>query len=108
MSSHGVGRLHIVSGTGKAMITLKYYKINCYQQRETFWGISHGFFRTGVLPQNWGKTDLNRLVISMVLKATVKDRDHLALCHDEFRGNRSVLCRSNGISNNNNSNNQLS
>ncbi|GFS74369.1 hypothetical protein TNCV_969821 [Trichonephila clavipes] len=45
MSSHGVGRLHIVSGT-KPCITLKYYKINCYQLREMFLGISHGFLRT--------------------------------------------------------------
>ncbi|GFX90915.1 hypothetical protein TNCV_3167461 [Trichonephila clavipes] len=30
----------------------------------------------------------------MVLKATDNDRRHLALCHDEFRGPRSGLCRS--------------
>ncbi|GFW50339.1 hypothetical protein TNCV_4697541 [Trichonephila clavipes] len=30
----------------------------------------------------------------MVLKATANDRRHLALCHDEFRGPRSGLCRS--------------
>ncbi|GFV49093.1 uncharacterized protein TNCV_236271 [Trichonephila clavipes] len=40
----------------------------------------------GVLPLNWGKTELNRSVICMVLKATANDRHHLALCHDEFRG----------------------
>ncbi|GFU86884.1 hypothetical protein TNCV_81 [Trichonephila clavipes] len=40
----------------------------------------------GVLPQNWGETDLNHSVTCMVLKATVNDRGHLALCHDEFRG----------------------
>ncbi|GFX98299.1 hypothetical protein TNCV_4909421 [Trichonephila clavipes] len=39
-----------------------------------------------------------------VLKATANDRRHLALCHDEFRGFRSGLCRSSGISNNNNNN----
>ncbi|GFX72493.1 hypothetical protein TNCV_4060901 [Trichonephila clavipes] len=38
----------------------------------------------------------------MVLKATANDRRHLALCHDEFRGPRSGLYRSGGISNNNN------
>ncbi|GFV64246.1 hypothetical protein TNCV_3000111 [Trichonephila clavipes] len=38
----------------------------------------------------------------MVLKATANDRRHLALCHDEFRGPRSDLCRSGGIGNNNN------
>ncbi|GFX24156.1 hypothetical protein TNCV_2436491 [Trichonephila clavipes] len=37
----------------------------------------------------------------MVLKATTNDRRHLALCHDEFRGPRSGLCRSGGIGNNN-------
>ncbi|GFS99429.1 uncharacterized protein TNCV_35751 [Trichonephila clavipes] len=40
----------------------------------------------GVLPQNWGETELNRSVTWMVLKATANDRRHLALCHDEFRG----------------------
>ncbi|GFW79549.1 hypothetical protein TNCV_128541 [Trichonephila clavipes] len=29
-----------------------------------------------------------------MLKATANDRRHLALCHDEFRGPRSGLCRS--------------
>ncbi|GFU55222.1 uncharacterized protein TNCV_427221 [Trichonephila clavipes] len=38
----------------------------------------------------------------MALKATANDRHHLALCHDEFRGPRSGLCRSGGISNNKN------
>ncbi|GFW45380.1 uncharacterized protein TNCV_4734871 [Trichonephila clavipes] len=40
----------------------------------------------GVLPQNWGESELNRSVTCMVLKATANDRRHLALCHDEFRG----------------------
>ncbi|GFX64528.1 uncharacterized protein TNCV_2811531 [Trichonephila clavipes] len=40
----------------------------------------------GVLPQNWGETELNRSVTCIVLKATANDRRHLALCHDEFRG----------------------
>ncbi|GFV58382.1 hypothetical protein TNCV_2556261 [Trichonephila clavipes] len=35
----------------------------------------------GVLPQNWGETDLNRSVTCIRLKATVNDRRHL-----EFRG----------------------
>ncbi|GFW61786.1 hypothetical protein TNCV_1471081 [Trichonephila clavipes] len=38
----------------------------------------------------------------MELKATANDRRHLALSRDEFRGPRSSLCRSGGISNNNN------
>ncbi|GFS89448.1 hypothetical protein TNCV_1809631 [Trichonephila clavipes] len=33
----------------------------------------------GVLPQNWGETELNRSVTCIVLKATTKDRPHLAL-----------------------------
>ncbi|GFX97635.1 uncharacterized protein TNCV_2841951 [Trichonephila clavipes] len=40
----------------------------------------------GVLPQNWGETELNRSVTCLVLNATANDRRHLALCHDEFRG----------------------
>ncbi|GFX37641.1 uncharacterized protein TNCV_3201641 [Trichonephila clavipes] len=40
----------------------------------------------GILPQNWGETELNRSVTCMVLKATANDRRHLAICHDEFRG----------------------
>ncbi|GFS54103.1 hypothetical protein TNCV_2526701 [Trichonephila clavipes] len=38
----------------------------------------------------------------MGLKARANDRRHLALCHDEFCGPRSGLCRSGCISNNNN------
>ncbi|GFX65497.1 uncharacterized protein TNCV_4735451 [Trichonephila clavipes] len=53
-----------------------------------------------VLPQNWGGNEPNRTVTCMVLKVTDNDRRHLALCHDEFRGPRSGLCRSGGISNN--------
>ncbi|GFU07733.1 uncharacterized protein TNCV_4164281 [Trichonephila clavipes] len=45
-------------------------------------------------PQNWGGNEPNRTVTCMVLKATANDRRHLALCHDEFRGPRSGLCRS--------------
>ncbi|GFW55904.1 cullin-4A [Trichonephila clavipes] len=40
----------------------------------------------GVLPQNWGETELNSSVTCMVLKGTANDRRHLALCHDEIRG----------------------
>ncbi|GFX10267.1 uncharacterized protein TNCV_1866641 [Trichonephila clavipes] len=54
----------------------------------------------GVLSPNWCETELNRSVTCMVLKATVNDRHHLALCHDEFRGPCSGLCRSGGIGNN--------
>ncbi|GFX78778.1 uncharacterized protein TNCV_1919111 [Trichonephila clavipes] len=57
-----------------------------------------------VLPQNWGGNEPNRTVPCMVLQDTANDRRHLALCHDEFRGPRSELCRSGGISNNNNNN----
>ncbi|GFV03745.1 cullin-4A [Trichonephila clavipes] len=40
----------------------------------------------GVLPLNWGETELNCSVTCMVLKATANNRRHLALCHDEFHG----------------------
>ncbi|GFU83108.1 uncharacterized protein TNCV_65771 [Trichonephila clavipes] len=46
----------------------------------------------GVLPENWGETELNRSVTCMVLKTTANDRRHLVLCHDEFRGRSSGLC----------------
>ncbi|GFY14423.1 uncharacterized protein TNCV_1314771 [Trichonephila clavipes] len=55
----------------------------------------------GFLSQNWGGNEPNRTVTCMVLKATDNDRRHLALCHDEFRGPQSGLCRSVGISSNN-------
>ncbi|GFW80485.1 uncharacterized protein TNCV_2415871 [Trichonephila clavipes] len=55
----------------------------------------------GVLPLNWGETELNHSVTCMVLKSTANDRCHLALCHDEFRGPWSGLCRSGSIGNNN-------
>ncbi|GFT86004.1 cullin-4A [Trichonephila clavipes] len=42
--------------------------------------------RKGVLPQNWGETELNRSVTCTVLKSTANDRRHLALCYDEFLG----------------------
>ncbi|GFS57886.1 uncharacterized protein TNCV_2909661 [Trichonephila clavipes] len=53
-----------------------------------------------VLPLNWGGTEPNRTVTCTVLRVMANDRRHLALCHDEFRGPRSSLCRSGGISNN--------
>ncbi|GFV63579.1 hypothetical protein TNCV_4883221 [Trichonephila clavipes] len=46
-----------------------------------------------VLPVNRGGIELNRSVTCMVLKATANDRRHLALCHDEFHGLPSGLCR---------------
>ncbi|GFU67822.1 uncharacterized protein TNCV_4528911 [Trichonephila clavipes] len=52
----------------------------------------------GVLPQNWGGNESNCTLSCIVLKATSNDRRHLALCHDEFRGPQSGLCRSGGIS----------
>ncbi|GFT59192.1 uncharacterized protein TNCV_3891491 [Trichonephila clavipes] len=39
----------------------------------------------GILPQNWGETELNHSVTCVVLKATANDRRHLALCYDKFR-----------------------
>ncbi|GFU27159.1 uncharacterized protein TNCV_775771 [Trichonephila clavipes] len=54
-----------------------------------------------VLPLNWGGIEPKRTVTCMVLKATTNNRRYLALCHDEFRGPRSGLCRSGGISNSN-------
>ncbi|GFX40718.1 uncharacterized protein TNCV_1218411 [Trichonephila clavipes] len=47
-----------------------------------------------VRPLNWGGIEPNCTVTCMVLKAMAKDMRHLALCHDEFRGPRSGLCRS--------------
>ncbi|GFY27314.1 uncharacterized protein TNCV_2069341 [Trichonephila clavipes] len=55
-----------------------------------------------VLPLNWGGIEPIRTVTCMVLKAMANDRRNLALCHDEFRGPWSGICRSGGISNNNN------
>ncbi|GFW91166.1 uncharacterized protein TNCV_1808871 [Trichonephila clavipes] len=47
-----------------------------------------------VLPLIWGGIEPNRTVTCMVLKDTANDMRHLALCHIEFRGPRSGLCRS--------------
>ncbi|GFY11894.1 uncharacterized protein TNCV_4973941 [Trichonephila clavipes] len=57
-----------------------------------------------VLPLNWGETEPKRTVTCKAPKATANDRRHLALYHDEFRGPRSGLCRSGGISNNSSNN----
>ncbi|GFS48296.1 uncharacterized protein TNCV_2296741 [Trichonephila clavipes] len=54
-----------------------------------------------LLPLNWDGTEPNSTVTCMVLKATANDRCHIAHCHEEFRGPRSGICRSGGISNNN-------
>ncbi|GFX97301.1 CCHC-type domain-containing protein [Trichonephila clavipes] len=51
----------------------------------------------GILPQNWGETELNHSVACTVLKATANDRRHLALCHDKFHGPRPGLCQSVGV-----------
>ncbi|GFU70504.1 uncharacterized protein TNCV_2511601 [Trichonephila clavipes] len=59
-------------------------------------------FPPDVLPENWGGNEPNHATTCMVLKATANDMRHLALCHDEFRGPPPGLCRSGGISNNNN------
>ncbi|GFX26721.1 uncharacterized protein TNCV_1838941 [Trichonephila clavipes] len=39
----------------------------------------------GVLNQNWGETELNCSVTSMLLIAMANDRRHTTLSHDEFR-----------------------
>ncbi|GFY24719.1 uncharacterized protein TNCV_1017651 [Trichonephila clavipes] len=54
------------------------------EEREESWEVPD--HPQGVLPQNWGETELNRSVTYMGLKATANDRRRLALCHDEFRG----------------------
>ncbi|GFX01165.1 uncharacterized protein TNCV_4581311 [Trichonephila clavipes] len=41
----------------------------------------------GVLPLNWGRTELNRTVTCIVIRLTTSM--HLTLCHEEFRGPRS-------------------
>ncbi|GFT51717.1 hypothetical protein TNCV_4870381 [Trichonephila clavipes] len=53
-------------------------------------------------PSKLGWKRANSYCHLMVLKAMTNDRHHLALCHDEFCGSRSGLCRSGGINNNNN------
>ncbi|GFX11097.1 uncharacterized protein TNCV_4503121 [Trichonephila clavipes] len=40
----------------------------------------------GVIPLNWGETELNRSVTCMVLITTANDMQQLALSPDEFRG----------------------
>ncbi|GFY05305.1 hypothetical protein TNCV_2207511 [Trichonephila clavipes] len=42
-----------------------------------------------VPPVNWRETEPNRIVTSMLPKATANDKRHLAHCPDEFRGPRS-------------------
>ncbi|GFV20415.1 uncharacterized protein TNCV_4141761 [Trichonephila clavipes] len=69
-------------------------------EREERWEASD--YPQSVLPLNWGGTEPNSSVTCMVLKAAAIDKRHLALCHDAFRGPRSGLCRSVGISNNKN------
>ncbi|GFV99399.1 uncharacterized protein TNCV_1513691 [Trichonephila clavipes] len=64
-------------------------------EREDRWEASD--HPQGILPLNWSGIEPNRTVTSMMLKATVNDRLHLALCHDEFRGPRSGLCRPFGL-----------
>ncbi|GFW71224.1 transposable element Tcb2 transposase [Trichonephila clavipes] len=54
----------------------------------------------GVIHQNWDGNGPNRAVTYLMPNATANERRYLALCHDEFRGPRSGLCRSGGISNN--------
>ncbi|GFX35930.1 uncharacterized protein TNCV_4214521 [Trichonephila clavipes] len=68
------------------------------EEGEERWEVSE--HSQSVLPLNWVGMEPNSTVTCMVLKATANDRRHLALCHDEFRGPRSGLCRSGGISNN--------
>ncbi|GFV41836.1 uncharacterized protein TNCV_3629871 [Trichonephila clavipes] len=47
------------------------------EKEEERWEASD--YTQGLFPQNWGETELNRLVICMVLKTTVNDRRYLAL-----------------------------
>ncbi|GFU42891.1 hypothetical protein TNCV_3140531 [Trichonephila clavipes] len=47
----------------------------------------------GVLPQNWGGPELNRIVTCLVLKATANDRRTSSPCHDEFCGPHSDFIR---------------
>ncbi|GFX47430.1 hypothetical protein TNCV_1734171 [Trichonephila clavipes] len=68
------------------------------------------YFQTMPTGEHWASKDLtcigsesNRTVTWMVPKATDNDRRHLSPCYDEYRGPRSDLCQSDGISNNNNS-----
>ncbi|GFX34600.1 uncharacterized protein TNCV_3658381 [Trichonephila clavipes] len=53
-------------------------------EEEERWEVSDN--PQSVLPLNWGKTEPNRAVTCIVLKAATNDRRHLALCQDEFRG----------------------
>ncbi|GFW56822.1 hypothetical protein TNCV_160521 [Trichonephila clavipes] len=46
MSSHCVARLHIVSGTVKAMDYIEILQNKLLPTARDLWGISHGFFRT--------------------------------------------------------------
>ncbi|GFS59413.1 uncharacterized protein TNCV_3725521 [Trichonephila clavipes] len=48
------------------------------------------------------KNGINHTFTCIVLKSTDNEMRHLALFHEEFRGPRSGLCLSGGISNNNN------
>ncbi|GFW28308.1 transposable element Tcb1 transposase [Trichonephila clavipes] len=50
-----------------------------------------------VFSLNWDRTEPNGTVTCMVLKAKANERRQLALCHDEFCGPRSGLCRSDGL-----------
>ncbi|GFV93853.1 hypothetical protein TNCV_367521 [Trichonephila clavipes] len=71
MSSHGVGRLHIVSGTVKAMDYIEILQNKLLPT--TFWRISHGFFRT-ITPlaivqrawAAWGYSNILRTASSLV------------------------------------------
>ncbi|GFU61176.1 hypothetical protein TNCV_1071251 [Trichonephila clavipes] len=46
MSSHGVGRLHIVSGTVKAMDYIEILQIKLLPTTRNLLGISYGYFTT--------------------------------------------------------------
>ncbi|GFU41411.1 uncharacterized protein TNCV_2171661 [Trichonephila clavipes] len=64
-----------------------------------------------IVPSRYGGTLNSRRTASPLVRlvegkwgkrATANDMRHLALCHHEFSGPRSGLCRPSGISNNNN------
>ncbi|GFS89991.1 hypothetical protein TNCV_507121 [Trichonephila clavipes] len=52
--------------------------------------------------RNWGGTKPKHAPTCMVLKATVKDKGNISLCHDESRGLRSDIIESSGIRSNTN------
>ncbi|GFV06853.1 uncharacterized protein TNCV_1962741 [Trichonephila clavipes] len=44
----------------------------------------------GVIPQNWGETELNHSVTCMMPKSTTNDGRPLALCHDDIAASTEI------------------